>query len=102
MGDICQTCGLPKELCVCESIAKESQRITVIVEKRKFGKQYTIIAGIDMKDLDSRDLLKKLKNKFACGGTIKNGQIELQGNHRMKAKHVLMDLGFPQETIDIR
>ena len=101
MSEICSTCGLPQDLCVCETIAKESQRITVCVEKRKFGKQYTIITGIDLKDLDARDLLKKLKNAFACGGTIKENHIELQGSHKNKAKGVLTTLGFPPEMIDI-
>lgn len=101
MSEICSTCGLPQDLCVCETIAKESQRITVRIEKRKFGKQYTVITGIDLKDLDSRDLLKKLKNAFACGGTIKENNIELQGDHTHKAKAVLTNLGFPQEMIDI-
>ena len=102
MGTICTVCGLPQELCVCESLAKESQRITVEVEKRKFQKVYTIISGIDLKQLDTRQLLKNLKNKFARGGTIKNGHIELQGDHKFKAKQVLTELGFPNETIDIR
>ena len=38
MPEICPKCGLPKELCVCETIAKEEQRIKVRSEKRKFGK----------------------------------------------------------------
>ncbi len=101
MSEICSKCGLPKELCVCEAIAKESQRISIMVEKRKFGKQYTLITGIDLKDLDAKDLLKKLKNAFACGGTIKKERIELQGDHKQKAKSVLAKLGFPQEMIDI-
>jgi translation initiation factor 1 len=102
MSEICSTCGLPKDLCVCETIAKESQRITVKTEKRKFGKQYTIITGIDLKDLDSKDLLKKLKNNFACGGTIKDNHIELQGDHKQKAKRVLSKLGFPAELVDVK
>ena len=46
MSEICTVCGLPKELCVCETIAKESQKIIVKIEKKKFGKKYTIITGI--------------------------------------------------------
>ena len=38
MSDICPKCGLPKELCVCDIIAKETQKITVKIEKKKFGK----------------------------------------------------------------
>ncbi|MBI4150421.1 translation initiation factor [Candidatus Woesearchaeota archaeon] len=102
MSDICSTCGLPKELCVCESIAKESQKITVMVEKRKFGKVYTIIRGIDAKEIDMKDLMRKLKNAFACGGTAKEGIVELQGDHKHRVKQVLTSIGFPPETIEVK
>ena len=102
MSEICSTCGLPKELCVCESIAKESQKIIVKIEKRKFGKVYTIINGIDAKEIDMKDLIKKLKNSFACGGTAKEGYIELQGDHKSKVKPLLVSIGFAPETIEVK
>lgn len=101
MSDICTMCGLPKELCVCEIIAKESQRIKAQLVKKKFGKQYTVISGIDAKEIDLKELTKKLKAKFACGGTVKQYQIELQGDHRNKVKAALVGLGFQADTIDI-
>ncbi len=102
MSEICTTCGLPKELCVCETIAKESQKITVSTIKRKFGKVYTIIVGIDQKEINLKDLTKKLKMQFACGGTTKEGNIELQGNHKQKVMEALVKIGFSPETIDIK
>ena len=101
MTDICTTCGLPKDLCVCETIAKETQKITVKTESKKFGKKYTIIEGIDPKEIDVKDVLKQLKSKFACGGTIKQGKIELQGDHKQQIRPVLIKLGFAPETIVI-
>ncbi|MBD3310433.1 stress response translation initiation inhibitor YciH [Candidatus Woesearchaeota archaeon] len=102
MPEICPQCGLPKELCVCETIAKESQKILVSSEKKKFGKIYTLISGIDSKEIDLRDLAKKLKNKFACGGTAKKGHIELQGDHKQRVKDYLVHMGFAPETIEVR
>jgi len=102
MSEICSTCGLPKELCVCETIAKENQVIEVYVEKKKFGKQYTVVTGIDTKEIDIDNLLKKLKSKLACGGTAKGGKIELQGNHKHKVKEALLETGFAPETIVVR
>ena len=102
MADICNTCGLPKELCVCEQIAKESQKIIAKIVKKKFGKQYTMIEGIDTNEIDIKEVAKKLKNKLACGGTAKSGYIELQGNHLNKVQESLIELGFAPETIELR
>lgn len=102
MGEICSKCGLPTELCVCETIAKENQLIEVKVDKRKFGKQYTVISGIDTKEIDMEQLVKKLKNRFACGGTAKGGQIELQGDHKQRVRKALEEMGFAPETIVVK
>lgn len=102
MSEICSKCGLPKELCVCETIAKESQEIAVSLERKKFGKVYTIITGIDEKEIDMSDLAKKLKSKLACGGTAKKGKVELQGNHLQKVKEMLLEMGFSPDTIVIK
>ena len=102
MSDICPKCGLPEDLCVCESIAKESQKIEVTTEKKKFGKVYTVISGIDEKEIDMKSLVKKLKSKFACGGTAKEGRVELQGNHKSKVKETLIESGFAPESIVIK
>jgi translation initiation factor 1 len=102
MSEICKTCGLPKELCVCENIAKETQEITVLISKRKWGKKYTLIEGIDQKQIDLNEVSKKLKSKLACGGTAKEGKIELQGDHKYRVKQLLIQMGFPQESIAIK
>ncbi|MFH0798092.1 MAG: translation initiation factor [Candidatus Woesearchaeota archaeon] len=99
MNEICSKCGLPKDLCVCETIAKEEQKITVRSEKRKFGKLITVVEGINDKSIDLKDLAKRLKSKLACGGTAKGGTIELQGNHVQKVKMYLVEFGFPPSTI---
>lgn len=102
MAEVCLRCGLPRELCVCETIAKEQQKIIVSVEKKKFGKLNTVIKGIDKKDIDMKELLKKLKNEFACGGTVKGGYIELQGDHKQNVKKALVQIGFVPDTIEVR
>ncbi len=102
MNIVCPTCGLPKELCVCEVIAKETQKIEIRIIKKKFGKKYTVIEGMNPKEIDVKDLIKKLKEKFACGGTAKEGKIELQGDHKSNMKNALISLGFAAETIIIR
>jgi len=102
MEELCNTCGLPLDLCVCESLAKEEQVIKVSLEKRRYGKNYTIVTGIDPKEVDLSALAKKLKSKLACGGTAKDGRIELQGDHRYKIKDLLIDSGFPSENVEVQ
>ncbi len=101
MVGVCNQCGLPQDLCVCETIAREQQKIIIQVEKRKFGKKYTIINGIG-KEANIDEVLKTLKNKLACGGTAKHGNLELQGDHKQRAKDVLLSLGFPEEAMEIQ
>ncbi len=101
MSEICAKCGLPKDLCVCESIVKEQQRIRVFREKRKWGKDVTIIEGIDNKSINLKELSGKLKSKLACGGTEKDGRIELQGDHRERTAQILVEAGFPTDNIDV-
>jgi translation initiation factor 1 len=100
MDKICDKCGLPKELCACETIAKEKERIRVSLDKRRYGKQITIVEGIG-KDADNKNVLKELKNRLACGGTMKGNVIELQGNHKNRVKGVLIKLGFSDDQIEV-
>ncbi|MFH0832041.1 MAG: translation initiation factor [archaeon] len=97
--DICPKCGLPKEACVCEGIAKTEQNIKINIVKKRYGKIVTIITGIDP-SIDMKQVAKTLKSELACGGTIKHSAIELQGEHRKKAQEVLQNLGFPAEAIE--
>jgi translation initiation factor 1 len=100
--EVCSVCSLPKDLCVCQTLAREEQKITISVVKRRFGKLTTTIDGLDGKTIDLKDLSKKLKNKLACGGTSKNGVIELQGNHIDKVKSELVKLGFNENSMIIK
>ena len=103
MAEICSTCGLPKDICVCGEISKEQQRIKVRLETRKFGRAVTIIDGIDSKETDMGRLAQKMKSFCACGGTAKNGQIILQGDHRDRVADFLADsLGYPKDNIEVQ
>ena len=101
MAEVCSTCGLPKDLCVCGTISMEQQLVKVRLETRKWGKPTTVIEGIDSKSVDLGDLAGKLKSYCACGGTAKDNLILLQGDHRDKVRKLLVQYGFPETSIEI-
>jgi translation initiation factor 1 len=102
MVEIDPVTGLPKELGLWENIAKEDQKIVAEIVRKKYGKRNTLITGIDKKHVNVKDIAGKLKSKFACGGTAKDGYIELQGDYLSKIKSALITLGFSSETIEIK
>ncbi len=98
---VCTKCGLPQELCVCQTIAKEAQKVKIGLVEKRYGKSMTVIKGIDTSKINVRNLMKKLKSKLACGGTFKNNEIELQGYHRDRVNEILIKEGFPKEIIQV-
>jgi len=93
--------GLPTQADVFEEIAKTDQKIKVTTVTRRYGKVITLVSGFD-KNVDIKGTAKKLKEGLACGGTIKNSVVELQGDHKKNIKKVLINLGFPEDSIEVR
>ena len=91
--------GLPVEAIAWEDLAKSEQKITVRTEKRRYGKVITIVSGFD-KSIDVKATAKSLKAELACGGTVKDGTVELQGDHKKAVRPILTKLGFPEDSIE--
>jgi len=91
--------GFPTGEDIFEEIAKGEQKIMVTTVARRYGKITTLVQGFD-KNVDIKGTAKKLKERLACGGTVKDGIIELQGNHKKQVKQILVNLGFAEETIN--
>jgi translation initiation factor 1 len=99
-GRMCPACGKPVNDCICREIAAKKViqsdgaiRIGRETKGRK-GKGVTVITGLPLPAGKLEDLAKQLKNKCGCGGTVKNGTIELQGEHRDQLLEELQKLGF--------
>ncbi len=91
--------GLPVQAIEWEDLAKSSQKIKVTTDKKRYGKIVTIVSGFDS-GIDMKKIAKALKNELACGGTYKDGVIELQGDHTKKIKPILIKLGFEENSIE--
>jgi translation initiation factor 1 len=98
--NVCSQCGLPLDLCSCNLIVRgeATKRIKIFVEKAKFGKYVTIVKGIEKNQL--KEVFKTLKSKLACGGSLKNDEIMLQGDHKKKAKELLVKMGYKEDMIE--
>ncbi len=98
---ICSKCSLPIELCVCEALQQEEQKITIFVDKRKWGKAMTVINFQNFAGANLKKLAKKAKGYCASGGTVKGNTVEVQGDHRQKLKNFLLNIGYNEENIEI-
>lgn len=99
----CERCEKPLEECACpRNVAGEitfpkAQPARVRREKRA-GKIVSVITGLDPKATDLPTLLKQFRSAFGAGGTIKNGAIELQGDHRDALVERLKAMGYPAKA----
>ena len=96
----CDRCGELEEDCLCPAeeppsrprIPPAQQTARLAVEKRKRGKQVTVVRGLDAADL--ADLLSQLKSHCGAGGTRKDDTLEIQGNHFQRIRDVLNEIGY--------
>ena len=72
--------------------SKQTARLRV--EKRPKGKVVTVVAGLSPDGNDLEALAATLKAKCGTGGTVKDGAIELQGNHLDRAEAELAAIGY--------
>ena len=93
----CSQCGANP--CRCprpETPAAKDQAPRVRREvKGRGGKTVTVVYDLKLPDLDLREVARQLKQSCATGGTIKDGRIELQGDHRDLVVTRLVALGYP-------
>lgn len=85
-GRMCPDCGNPLAGCSCrkkDSVQKGDGIVRIERQtKGRKGKGVTRITGLALPDDDLRKLAKSLKQRCGSGGTVKDGVIEIQGDHR--------------------
>lgn len=97
-GELCPECGRPIEACLCEKNPAprrngETVRVGRQTQGRK-GKGVTVITGLPLPDADLLKFATELKRKCGSGGTVKDGVIEIQGDHRDLLVKVLAESGY--------
>ena len=62
--------------------------------KGRKGKTVTVVSGFQTKPEILADLVKQLKTQCGTGGTVKDNEIEIQGEHKQKILEILTKLGY--------
>ena len=86
---------------ILADLDREEARIRVRMEMRRFGKPTTVVEGVKMNEKDLQELGTKMKKILATGGTVKDGVIILQGDHRDRAVEILTKQGFSESSIEV-
>ena len=97
-GKICPECSQPIAACTCKQTQPTPARDGIVrvgrETKGRKGKGVTVITGVPLDASGLAKLSKQLKQKCGTGGTVKDGVIELQGEHRDTVVEALQQHGW--------
>lgn len=97
-GRMCQTCRHPQNACTCPKQAQTPPSDGVVrvarQTKGRKGKGVTLITGVPLPPAELKQLGKQLKKMCGSGGTLKEGILEIQGDHRDKVLEELKRRGW--------
>jgi translation initiation factor 1 len=99
IGNLCPNCRRAVRECVCPKGAPGAAKPAAVrvgrETKGRAGKGVTTVAGLPMSPADIESLAAKLKKRCGSGGTVREGVIEIQGDHRDVIVAELAKLGWP-------
>jgi translation initiation factor 1 len=98
-GRLCPDCRQPVATCQCRSKQKQQVKGDGVVRvsresKGRKGKGVSLISGLPLAEDKLKKLAASLKQQCGTGGTIRDGVIEIQGDHRDKLLKLLQDQGY--------
>jgi translation initiation factor 1 len=96
-GRTCPDCGHPVKQCCCRKTSRPQGDTVVRVSRETKGRKGSgvcLITGLPLNEAELKKLAGELKKKCGSGGTVKNGVIEIQGDHREFLVDALIKLGF--------
>jgi translation initiation factor 1 len=99
LGQLCPNCRRPVRECVCPKGAPGAAGPTAVRVAREVkgraGKGVTVITGLPLPLTEIEALATKLKKRCGSGGTVREGIIEIQGDHRDTIVAELIKMGWP-------
>lgn len=98
-GRICPDCQKPANSCQCKELERKKITGTGDVKLRREtkgrgGKSVTVISGLPLNQDQLKELLTELKRRCGTGGTIKDGTLEIQGEHIDILREQLKQKGY--------
>ena len=102
-GRMCPACRQPLAACQCAARAKAAPRGdgTVRVSREsqgRSGKTVTLVRGLALDETALAALGKQLRSTCGAGGTVKDGVLEVQGDHRDRVLAWLLQQGFAAKS----
>lgn len=83
--------------CICNQLGapkKQTELVRVRFVKNTKGSGTTVVERLPLHPQGKEDLLKKMKKALGCGGTIKEGHLEIQGDKKLRAAQILEKEGY--------
>jgi len=97
-GRTCPGCGHPLTTCRCsKGTARQTGDGLVRISRQTKGRKGSgvcVISGLPLADTELKVLAQQLKKQCGSGGTVKDGLIEIQGDHREMLHAILSKLGY--------
>jgi translation initiation factor 1 len=99
IGTLCPNCRRPVRECVCPKGTPGAAKPAAVrvgrEVKGRAGKGVTVVTGLPLAAAEIESLATRLKKRCGTGGTVRDGAIEIQGDHRDAVVAELAKLGWP-------
>jgi translation initiation factor 1 len=101
---LCPKCHQLKTTCTCQNEPSAPSKATIVrvgrETKGRRGKGLTIVSDVPLNGDGLTELAAKLKQRLGTGGTVKEGRIEIQGDHRDRIIQELEALGYQVKRVE--
>lgn len=98
LGTICTGCRRPVAQCACRRADGRPARDGIVTISREVsgrkGKGVSVVSGLPLAAPELASLATVLKRRCGTGGTVRDGRIEIQGEHRERLVAELTQLGY--------